>query len=78
MEDEKVKVEPEKEIVADKNEKVIVIKGLKKSFGTKDVLKNINLEVNRGENVVVLGRSGQGKSVMIQCIVGLLMPDGGL
>ena len=77
MEDEKVKVVPEKEIVADKNEKVIVIKGLKKSFGTKDVLKDINLEVKRGENVVVLGRSGQGKSVMIQCIVGLLTPDSG-
>jgi phospholipid/cholesterol/gamma-HCH transport system ATP-binding protein len=77
MEEEKIKTVPEKEIAVDKNEKVIVIKGLKKSFGTKDVLKNINLEVKRGENVVVLGRSGQGKSVMIQCIVGLLMPDGG-
>ena len=77
MEEEKVKAVPEKERVTDKNEKVIVIKGLRKSFGTKDVLKNINLEVKRGENVVVLGRSGQGKSVMIQCIVGLLMPDGG-
>ena len=77
MEEEKVKAVPEKAIVADKNEKVIVIKGLKKSFGTKDVLKNINLEVKRGENVVVLGRSGQGKSVMIQCIVGLLTPNGG-
>jgi len=77
MEEEKVKAAPGKEIVADKDEKVIVIKGLKKSFGTKDVLKNINLEVKRGENVVVLGRSGQGKSVMIQCIVGLLTPDSG-
>ena len=77
MEEEKVKAAPNKEIVADKDEKVIVIKGLKKSFGTKDVLKDINLEVKRGENVVVLGRSGQGKSVMIQCIVGLLTPDSG-
>jgi phospholipid/cholesterol/gamma-HCH transport system ATP-binding protein len=77
MEEEKVKSVPEKETVTDKSEKVIVVKGLKKSFGTKHVLKNINLEVKRGENVVVLGRSGQGKSVMIQCIVGLLMPDGG-
>jgi phospholipid/cholesterol/gamma-HCH transport system ATP-binding protein len=77
MEEEKVQAEPTKATRIDKNEKVIVIKGLKKSFGTKDVLKNINLEVTRGENVVVLGRSGQGKSVMIQCIVGLLTPDGG-
>lgn len=79
MEEEKVQAEPAKTTTpGDKNEKVIVVKGLKKSFGAKDVLKDINLEVKRGENVVVLGRSGQGKSVMIQCIVGLLKPDGGI
>src|SRR3978361_812766 len=60
-----------------KAETVIHIKGLKKSFGSKDVLTNINLDVKRGENVVVLGRSGQGKSVTIQCIVGMLVPDEG-
>ncbi len=58
-------------------EVVIEIKHLKKSFGTKEVLRDINLEVHRGENVVVLGKSGQGKSVTIQCIVGMLMPDSG-
>ncbi len=56
---------------------VIAIKGLKKSFGEKHVLKDINLAVKKGENVVVLGRSGTGKSVTIQCIVGLLRPDAG-
>lgn len=62
-----------------KNEAEIVIniKGLKKSFGSKEVLKNINLQVHKGENVVVLGRSGQGKSVTIKCIVGLLVQDSG-
>lgn len=60
-----------------KSEVVISIKGLKKSFGKKQVLTDINLEVHRGENVVVLGKSGQGKSVTIQCIVGLLVPDAG-
>ncbi|RYY37708.1 MAG: ATP-binding cassette domain-containing protein [Sphingobacteriaceae bacterium] len=59
------------------DEVIIHIKGLKKSFGSKDVLTNINLDVKKGENVVVLGRSGQGKSVTIQCIVGLLQPDAG-
>jgi len=59
------------------NEIVIHIKGLKKSFGEKHVLKNINLNVKRGENVVILGRSGTGKSVTIQCIVGLLAQDEG-
>jgi phospholipid/cholesterol/gamma-HCH transport system ATP-binding protein len=58
-------------------EAIIVIKGLKKSFGKKNVLKEINLEVDRGENVVILGKSGEGKSVTIECIVGLLTPDGG-
>ncbi len=58
-------------------EVVIAIKGLKKTFGRKDVLKDITLEVKRGENVLILGKSGTGKSVTIQCIVGLLTPDGG-
>jgi phospholipid/cholesterol/gamma-HCH transport system ATP-binding protein len=61
----------------DKNEVVIEIKGLKKSFGDKTVLKNVNLTVHRGENVVILGRSGSGKSVTIQCLVGMLAPDAG-
>lgn len=60
-----------------KSEVVISIKGLKKSFGKKQVLTDINLEVHRGENVVVLGKSGEGKSVTIECIVGLLVPDAG-
>ncbi len=58
-------------------EAIIQIEGLKKSFGTKEVLKNINLTVNKGENLVILGKSGEGKSVTIKCIVGLLKPDGG-
>ena len=59
------------------DEVVVNIEHLKKSFGTKEVLKDINLTLNRGENLIVLGRSGQGKSVTIQCIVGLLAPDEG-
>lgn len=62
---------------ADKNEVVVDIDHVAKSFGSKDVLKDINLKLKRGENVVVLGKSGQGKSVTIQCIVGLLTPDEG-
>jgi len=58
-------------------ETVIEIKGLKKSFGNNAVLNNLNLSVQKGENVVVLGRSGQGKSVMIKCIAGLLTQDEG-
>lgn len=60
-----------------KDEVVIHANGLKKSFGDKEVLKNITFDLKRGENVVVLGRSGEGKSVTIQCVVGMLKPDGG-
>jgi len=77
MEDDKVKAANETATPKSSGEKVIEIKGVKKSFGDKEVLRNITLDLKRGENVVVLGRSGQGKSVMIQCIVGLLIPDGG-
>lgn len=61
----------------DKNETVIQIRDLYKSFGDKHVLQGINLDVFKGENVVVLGRSGTGKSVLIKIIIGLLMPDAG-
>src|ERR1700750_2117721 len=76
MEQEQLKTE-NKPRSAKKDEVVVDIKGLKKSFGSKDVLKNITLELKRGENVVILGRSGTGKSVTIQCIVGMLKPDEG-
>lgn len=77
MEQEATITDPKEATGKPSDEIVISIKGLKKSFGSKQVLKDINLEVKRGENVVVLGRSGQGKSVMIQCVVGMLMPDAG-
>lgn len=57
--------------------KVISVKGLYKSFGENNVLRGIDLEVYKGENVVVLGRSGTGKSVLIKIIAGLLKPDKG-
>lgn len=57
------------------NETVIQIKHLKKSFNGNNVLKDININVKKGENVVILGKSGIGKSVLIKCIVGLIYPD---
>src|SRR5689334_25437057 len=59
------------------NNVVIEIEHLQKAFGEKEVLKDINLTLHKGENLVVLGRSGQGKSVAIQCVVGLLDYDAG-
>jgi phospholipid/cholesterol/gamma-HCH transport system ATP-binding protein len=60
-----------------KEEIVISISGLHKSFGDLHVLRGIDLYVCKGENVVVLGRSGTGKSVLIKIISGLLKPDAG-
>lgn len=57
---------------------VISIRGLYKSFGETQVLKGINLDVFKGENFVVLGRSGSGKSVLIKIIAGLLKSDKGI
>jgi len=56
---------------------VIEIHNLKKSFGSQEVLKDVSLKLVNGENLVVLGKSGSGKSVLIKCIVRLLDPDSG-
>ena len=56
---------------------VINIANLKKSFDNQMVLSDISLTLRNGENLVVLGKSGSGKSVLIKCIVGLLRSDGG-
>jgi phospholipid/cholesterol/gamma-HCH transport system ATP-binding protein len=58
-------------------EPIIQIAQLQKSFGDNHVLNGFNLTLNRGENVVVLGKSGCGKSVLIKCIVGLLKYEAG-
>lgn len=56
---------------------VIKIKDLYKSFGTNEVLKGFNMNLLKGENLVVLGKSGSGKSVLIKCIIGLMKADKG-
>ncbi|MBK7104234.1 MAG: ATP-binding cassette domain-containing protein [Ignavibacteriae bacterium] len=56
---------------------IIRIENLSKKFGDKIVLDNISLNVEKSENLVVFGRSGTGKSVLLKCIVGLLKPDNG-
>lgn len=56
---------------------VIRIKDLYKHFGEQKVLNGFNLELFEGENLVIMGKSGAGKSVMIKCMVGLMEPDSG-
>ncbi|MHA7128147.1 ABC transporter ATP-binding protein [Algoriphagus namhaensis] len=58
-------------------EKVVEIRGLKKSFGDLKVLQGVDLDLFKGENLVVLGKSGSGKSVLIKIMVGLLRQDAG-
>lgn len=56
---------------------MIEVNHLSKSFGSQQVLRDVSLSLYNGENLVILGKSGTGKSVLIKCIVGLLTPDGG-
>jgi phospholipid/cholesterol/gamma-HCH transport system ATP-binding protein len=59
------------------NKTIIEIKNLKKSFGDNHVLNGFNMQLVEGENLVVMGKSGSGKSVMIKCLIGLEKPDSG-
>src|SRR6266567_4258106 len=55
----------------------VVVKDLRKSFGSQKVLDGIGFEVGRGETLAVLGRSGTGKSVLLKLLIGLKPPDSG-
>ena len=59
------------------DKKMISLIGIHKKFGTKVVLDGLNLDIKKGESLVIIGGSGTGKSVMIKCIQGLLKPDSG-
>jgi len=64
-------------LASEKEKPVITIRGLRKAFGDHEVLRGVDLHVNRGENLAILGKSGTGKSVLIKCLVGLEWPDEG-
>ncbi len=55
----------------------ISIRGLRKSFGSKEVLKGVDLDIAEGSSLVVIGGSGTGKSVLLKCVLGLIPPDAG-
>ncbi|QIH38009.1 ATP-binding cassette domain-containing protein [Flavobacterium sp. Sr18] len=57
--------------------RIIEIKDLRKSYGNNHVLDCFNMTLNEGENLVIMGKSGSGKSVMIKCLIGLEQPDSG-
>ena len=57
---------------------MIALEGLCKSFGGAPVLRGVDLVAERGENLVVIGASGSGKSVLLKCILGLITPDAGM
>jgi phospholipid/cholesterol/gamma-HCH transport system ATP-binding protein len=58
-------------------ELLIDIRGLYKSFGENHVLRGFDLKLFDGENVVIIGKSGSGKSILLKCIIGLMLPDAG-
>jgi phospholipid/cholesterol/gamma-HCH transport system ATP-binding protein len=71
-------VQPQEQPEAQKGEEpVIIIRALTKGFGDHEVLRGVDLHVNKGENLVILGKSGTGKSVLIKCLVRLEWPDSG-
>lgn len=70
-------MEQKKPVAIDYNDVLIRVDHVSKSFGDLHVLRDVDLELFNGENLVVLGRSGTGKSVLIKLISGLLKPDSG-
>ncbi len=64
--------------ISQSDEPQIEISHLEKTFGDNVVLKDLSLSLKKGENLVVFGRSGSGKSVLIKCIIGLVQPDAGV
>ena len=65
------------ETFSTKNKVIIEIKDLRKSYGDNQVLDGFNMNLYEGENLVIMGKSGSGKSVMIKCLIGLEDPDSG-
>ncbi|MBK6506598.1 MAG: ATP-binding cassette domain-containing protein [Ignavibacteria bacterium] len=59
------------------DDEILSVSKLKKSFGSNTVLSEVDLKLKKGETVVILGRSGTGKSVILKCIIGLIFPDSG-
>ncbi len=71
------KISPVNPAESKSSKKVIEVNNLRKGFGNQEVLKNVSLQLFDGENLVVIGKSGSGKSVLIKCIIRLLNPDNG-
>lgn len=65
------------ETIQNNSEYIIEISDLKKSYGDNHVLNGFNMNLKKGENLVIMGKSGSGKSVMIKCLIGLEKPDNG-
>ena len=64
-------------VAIEKDDVMIKLRNLRKSFGTQNVLLDVNLNIRRKETMVIIGQSGGGKSVILKHMIGLLQPDGG-
>ena len=56
---------------------IIEILNLSKNFDNKNILKKINLKITKGESLVIIGKSGSGKSMLMKCVLGILKPTQG-
>ncbi|MDQ6626545.1 MAG: ATP-binding cassette domain-containing protein, partial [Verrucomicrobiota bacterium] len=63
--------------VATPPQPMISVRGLTKSIGTQEILRGVDLDVGKGETLVIIGRSGGGKSVLLKHLIGLMQPDAG-
>ncbi|SFS65909.1 phospholipid/cholesterol/gamma-HCH transport system ATP-binding protein [Zhouia amylolytica] len=70
--------EQHKEEQLETNDAIIIVEDLEKSFASNHVLNGFNMKLFSGENLVIMGKSGSGKSVMIKCLIGLMKPDRGV
>jgi phospholipid/cholesterol/gamma-HCH transport system ATP-binding protein len=77
MNDTATNIKPTATAIEKHPEAVITISNLNLSFGNNHVLRDFNFQLSKGENIVVLGKSGSGKSVLIKCIIGLIKPSSG-
>ena len=75
--DGEIGANPDHAAARDADAAMIALRGVRKSFGANHVLNGVNVDVAKGESLVIIGGSGTGKSVMLKCILGLLEPDGG-
>src|SRR5262245_38004067 len=71
------KMSTEPPVVSDNSSPMIAVRSLKKKIGQQEILRGVDLEIRSGETLVLIGRSGGGKTVLLKHLIGLMEPDSG-